>query len=427
MPRTIDPLAFLCVLEKIGSRVDIFLHSSISQDQNSRRSITPAWFAYVAIRRCLMIGQRDRSGPHPIPFANGAASFRNLALVVLSTGLGGCIHRMGPQSIPRDRSAYSVSLSDSWKEETLLNIVKLRYLDPPLFVDVGNIVASYTLAYTASAGGTISPNGGGNATLGGSAGLTSSPTITYTPLTGNAYIAGLITPLPAESLFNAMQNGIPADSVLLLGFLSINGLRNQSVSLSGITPADPDFHRVRTLMRDIQLSGAVRLYVKENADKQQKRIIALRTDNIPPQVRSDIAELRRLLHLNPDAKEFELTSAPLPSSDTELAVQTRSISELLQIMAAEVEVPAEDVSGHKAFPGFASDRDLPGIVRLVRIRSSKQKPGDALVSVRYRDKWFWISDDDLVSKLAFVQLLELFTMTDTEAKQNLPVVTIPAR
>jgi hypothetical protein len=41
---------------------------------------------------------------------------------------------------------------------------------------------------------------------------------------------------------------------------------------------------------------------------------------------------------------------------------------------------------------------------------------------------FWISDDDdLVSKLAFAQLLELFTMTNNSPKQNLPVVTIPAR
>src|SRR6516225_8876385 len=170
------------------------------------------------------------------------------AVLVFASFLMGCLHpRVGPQSLPRDRSAYSGSLSDSWKEETLLNIVKVRYLDPPVFVDVGNIVASYTLAQTASVGGTITPSGGSNATLGGSVGLSNTPTITYTPLTGNAYIKGLITPLPPEVLFTAIQNGMPADSVLLTSFMSINGLRNQSVSLHGITPADPDFHRVRTL------------------------------------------------------------------------------------------------------------------------------------------------------------------------------------
>jgi hypothetical protein len=133
-----------------------------------------------------------------------------------------------------------------------------------------------------------------------------------------------------------------------------------------------------------------------------------------------------LLHLNPEATEFELTSAPLPSSDTEFAVQTRSIAELMQNMAAQVEVPPEDLSQHRAFPGFATGHDVPGVIPMIRIRSSKQKPNDALVTVHYRNDWFWIADDDLVSKGAFAQLMQLFTMTDSGPRQNLPVVTIPA-
>jgi hypothetical protein len=53
--------------------------------------------------------------------------------------------KIGPNSLPRDRSLYSLSLADSWKEVTLLNIVKVRYLDPPVYVDIANIVSSYTL------------------------------------------------------------------------------------------------------------------------------------------------------------------------------------------------------------------------------------------------------------------------------------------
>jgi hypothetical protein len=307
-----------------------------------------------------------------------------------------------------------------------LNIVKVRYLDPPVFVDVGNIVTSYTLAQTASAGGTIIPQGGSQATLGGSIALSNSPTITYTPLTGDAYIKGLITPLPAELIFTAIQNGLPADSVMFSSFVSINGLRNQSASLQGITPADPAFHRVRALMREIQVSGAVRLYVKENQNKEQTRIVTLRTENIPPEILADIAELRRMLHLNPNATEFVLTSAPLPSSDTEMAVQTRSIIELMKNMALQVEVPPEDVSQHRAAPGFETGHEVPGVVPIMRIRSSKQKPTEAFIAVHYRNTWFRIDDDDLTSKAVFAQLMELFTMIDTGPKQNLPVVTIPA-
>jgi hypothetical protein len=367
-----------------------------------------------------------------VPFSKTKMKFlmRLLGFVTCGSVLfaTGCLHpRIGPQSLPRDRSLYSVSLADSWKEQTLLNIVKVRYVDYPVFVDIGSIVASYTLSQNASVGGTIQPSGANSAVLGGAVTFSNSPTITYVPLTGNAYIKGLTIPLPPETVFAAIQNGFPADSVLLSSVQTINGLRNQQVDLSGITPADPDFHRVRELMRNIQVSGAVRLYVKEDVNKQQTNILGLRTQDIPPEIQTATTELRRLLRLNPEATEFRLVSAPLPSSDTEVAVQTRSISGMLQNMAAQVEVPSEDVAQHRAFPGLEQGRTLPGIIPMIGIHSSKKKSDNAFVSVYYRDMWFWINDGDLISKRALLQLMQLFTMIDTGPRQNQPLVTIPSR
>ena len=66
--------------------------------------------------------------------------------IVLATTLtgGGCAG-IGPPSINRDRSDYSDAVGDSWKTQTLLNIIKLRYMDLPIFVDVAQIVGGYTL------------------------------------------------------------------------------------------------------------------------------------------------------------------------------------------------------------------------------------------------------------------------------------------
>jgi len=351
-----------------------------------------------------------------------------LATCGLSFLATGCLHpKIGPNSLPRERSQYSISLADSWKEVTLLNIVKVRYLDPPVYVDIANIVSSYTLAQSATAGGIIEPGGTSSASLGGSIGLSHSPTITYTPLTGSAYIRGLTTSLAPSSVFAAMQNGVPADLILLSSVQSINGLRNEQATLDGIRPADPEFHKVRELLREIQLSGMVRLYVKEDASKQQATLLAFRTDHIPPEIQAASVELRRLLRLSPDAAEFTIVSAPLPSSDTEIAVMTRSIIGILQNMAAEVEVPPEHLAQHRAVPGFEAGRTLPGIVRMIRIHSAKSRPVDAFVGVRYRDTWFWIDDGDIPSKRAFAQLMQLFTMADTGAKENMPIVTIPSR
>jgi hypothetical protein len=43
---------------------------------------------------------------------------------------------VGPNTVPRDRIDYGTAIGDSWKQQTLLNIVKLRYGDMPIFLEI---------------------------------------------------------------------------------------------------------------------------------------------------------------------------------------------------------------------------------------------------------------------------------------------------
>ncbi len=349
------------------------------------------------------------------------------ALLLLITGCSS----IGPKTIPRDRYDYSGSISESWKRQTLLNIVKLRYYDPPIFVDVGQIVSGYSLETSGSLGGQLSSSGavqGNTLAVGGAAKFTDRPTVTYTPLTGDKFVKALMTPLTPESVFFTIESGWPADAILFLTVKRLNGLRNQEASIAGLSKADPRFMRVLELLRKIQDADAVGMRVQQDAQKQQTTILTFRSRDISEAALSQSRELRQLLGLSPDASEFKLAFGAVASNDKELAMQTRSLLHILTLLAAQVEVPPEHITRHLATPGVnevegGADRDFS----LIRIRGSKSRPAQAYVAVQYRDHWFWIDDGDLKSKRTFAFMMMLFTLTDSGGREVMPLITIPAQ
>jgi hypothetical protein len=362
---------------------------------------------------------------------NNAMKALNTALSTLTAlcsfmALTGC-KSIGPGQVPGDRFDYSAAVSESWKRQTLLNIVKLRYMDPPTFVDVGQIVASRTLSGSVNLSGTALSPGNNNAlTVGGTGLYSDQPTVTYTPLTGNKFIKSLLTPLMPESVFYMIQGGWPADGVLFMAISALNGLKNQAASIQGTSPAAPNFLRALELLRKIQLSGGVAFRIEEDAKKQRISLLTFQREDVDPETQADMAELRRLLHLDPNATAFNLAYGATAANDKELAVQTRSIIQLMAILAADVEVPAEDLAEHAAAPGWESVPEGAHIKRLLKIHSSKTNPTHAFVAVPYQDHWFWIDRGDLSSKRVFTFMMMMFSLADTGDGQPMPLVTIPA-
>jgi hypothetical protein len=319
---------------------------------------------------------------------------------------------------------------DSWKRQNLLNIVRLRYVDPPTFVDVGQIVAGYTLETSVSAGGSLSSKDavqGDSVFLGGAARYTDRPTITYTPLTGNKFVKSLMTPIPPHSLFFTIESGWPADGVMLTAVSSMNGLKNQQTSIAGVAPPTPEFLRAIGLLRKIQLSGAVGMRVMQGENNNQTSILTFHTKDITPETLADIAELRRLLKLDIDATEIRLVFGSTAQDGKELAVQTRSMMHILTTLASQVDVPPEHIAEGRASPGWKEASPEDEKSRFMHVRCSDSSPDDAYAAVKYRDRWFWIDDRDLKSKRAMALMMMFFSLADSGEREPLPLITIPAQ
>ncbi len=348
------------------------------------------------------------------------------AVIVAALAAGvttGCV-TVGPRTVERDRFDYNSAVASSWKEQTLLNIVKLRYMDLPVFLDIGQIVAGYTVESSGSLGAAItrgSVPGSESASLGGTVRYTDRPTITYSPLTGDKFLRGLMTPIRPGSVFALLQAGYEADVVLALSLESLNGLHNP-VSTQGGQPntGAHEFTEALALLREAQRSGALSFRV-EAGPKGEEVLMFLRQEDMPPATQAQLRDLAALLGLAESNGRYSLIYSPVRGGKGELGVHTRSMLQILLALAGTVEVPQQDLDEHRAsvVPG-ADSAQMPFVVR-----SSSDKPPDAYAAVAYRNRWFWIEDTDYRSKRAFSFIMFLFTLSEEGDNQRLPVLTIP--
>lgn len=342
--------------------------------------------------------------------------------------MAGCSH-IGPTTVAVDRFDYSTAIADSWKQQTLLNIVKLRYMDLPVFVDVANIVSGYSLQTGVSATGVLSSEKavqGNYASISGQAVYTDRPTITYVPLTGEKFLHGLITPIDPKRVFFMLQTGYAADFILGLTVESLNGVRNRSATGGVVREADPEFMRALELIRDLQAFGAFGMRVEEDRVKGSTGVVFFRRDDVPAEIAAKAAEVRRLLKLAPDQERFVLTYSPVRGADHELAVNSRSMLQILSAFASYVDVPVAHLEDRSAVPpvAVAAGERSHGVVR---IHSGTQKPANPYAAARYREHWFWIDNGDWQTKRALTAVMFFFTLAETGAGDNLPLVTIPAQ
>src|SRR5689334_2000220 len=119
-----------------------------------------------------------------------------LLFLTLVFNLQGCL---GPAAIMHTRTRYNEVYRDTNDEQILLNIVRLRYADSPVLVDLSSVTSQFELAGLGSYLGGIGNQFPGSASLGmGQLGIRDTPTLSYKPRSGNDVSKALLTPLSAE-------------------------------------------------------------------------------------------------------------------------------------------------------------------------------------------------------------------------------------
>ncbi len=349
--------------------------------------------------------------------------------LLLTASLTGCTS-IGPRSLSRDRFDYTTAISDSWKDQMLLNIVKIRYADAPVFLDVNSIISQYALdsAITLNSSWSSPKEGFGGGNIFGIGGIGryfDRPTITFSPMTGEKFAQKLMNPIPPPALLSLIQTGFPIDIVFRLCIHAINGVQNRFGAGARARPADPEFYPLLERMRRVQIAGIMGMRMKK-LDKEEASLELFFREKVDPAMEADILATRKVIGLDPHTNEFRVFYGSFSTSDKEVAILTRSVLEVIVDLASYIEVPEVHVAEQRVNPTL-KDQQVASAppIPLIRIHSSQEKPLDAFIAIPYRGYWFWIDDKDLPSKRLFSSLMFVFTLTETESKEGAPIVTIP--
>jgi len=324
---------------------------------------------------------------------------------------------MGPKTIPPDGFNYNARIALQQNEQLLLNIVRLRYAEVPLFLHVNSMINQYSRTGAAGISGTDlfnTPIGSGN--LSGI--WTDRPTITYTPMSGQAYTQSLLTPLPPQAVFFLIQSGWSPDRLLRLSASSINGLKNEVSAPRLRRMADPGFTRLLTLMGNLKRDGALGLQIGGTEDEPTIDLF------FPEQIAEDsirdaVDEFKQLLRLDPDQNNFPIRYGLIREGPDEIVVQTHSMLEILLHTSWYMDVPPEHIAEGRTGSTFLAEGEP-----LLRISASRSRPATEFVTINTRGHWYYIDDRDLNSKTVFAVIQVLLNLARDGDQAVAPLISI---
>ncbi len=345
-----------------------------------------------------------------------------LTLLLICALLAGCVS-VGPQLVNGSRTDYNVVLRQADDQQMLLNLVRMRYRDRAMFLELSALNTQFSISSGVNANtelGQVDNLYG----LGGSVVVEETPTVSYTPLQGADFVQRVLTPITLDTLFLLDTSGWSSERLFRLLIDEMNAVKNAR-GANGPTPRFApdyqDFKRVAFLLRQLELENLVSGVIYLNQPVL----------NFEPEARdrAEYVELTRILGLDPDKLMFPVVVAARGGSADSINLRFRSFAGVMYFLSQSVQVPEEDIAaGRVTVTEDATGQpfDWQQVTQgLLTIKSSSKRPENAAVAVNYRNSWFYIDDSDLDSKSTFTLLGQVFQLQAGNAKGTVPVLTIP--
>jgi hypothetical protein len=385
---------------------------------------------------------------------------------------------VGPNAVRYTRIRYNEVVRDTNDQQLLMNIVRLRYADSPVFIDLPNITSQFELSGRGNYLGGYGNQTPGRASLGfGELSLRDTPTLSYHPREGREIAKSLLTPLSAD-LFIVVNAGANLEQLLLFSMNDINDVPNAPGATVLIPQvADDNLLYVRGIRliaslraRDATelafgtdeesnassepiLKGSVQGRDLLNAAKDGyvyrprgdgqvtllKREKGLYLRVRPPYVHSpEMQEVAHIFRLTPGLSAYQIKSElseeanrglPSPLESDTIYLNLRSVLQIMTFLSKGVCVPEEHVRSGIAPVTPGPDGRPYDWTRVTAgnflVHAQKHRPRGAEVAVWYRGYWFYIASDDVKSRAALAILEIVFALQESDGKSVGPLLTLP--
>jgi len=322
------------------------------------------------------------------------------------TMLAGCT--VGPALYETSFTQYNDAVRKTLDEQMLANLVRIRYLESPIFLQVSSLNTNFSVGGNAGVSGTAVS--GGDNSVGGSLGGTysESPTISFSMPESQKYYGRLLAPLSAKQVTSLVLGGFDSELVFQTAVRGVNGLQNVNAEFDGSAEESVSYARFREALAlikklrsegivDLELGGKETFWsspVAVNATSDLSQVLMLGAasyamSNDAEIVRypdgtwqthryekhmalrfspassdsPDALRLKELLALKVDHYNFSIVESEMVNAEkargilgqspgaldpsvvwVEIGMRGRSMMEILQVASKEVQVPAEDIA-----------------------------------------------------------------------------------